>query len=307
MEPAVGIVGDALIDVVTDARGAVEHPGGAGLNVAVGIARLGGRAMLAAPFADDARGRGLRRLLGTEGVEAVPLPGGRATGVAESSTRDGEPSYSFSDEIRNRHYTYPEDAERRLGECRAVVVTSFPMGDPEEVERLTALLSRIGIPVAVDANARAALLPDRDAYRRGFERLAGMAALVKVSTEDLGLLYGDGNDARGPGAHARGLLYLGAAAVVETAGARGATVHTPEGRSSISPPPLPEPVVNSMGAGDALMARLALDLGSPRWPGSLVGWPAVLGDAVAIASETCRIDGALLQAPDSRARSTAWN
>ena len=54
-QPHVLVVGEALVDVVHTADGAVrEHPGGSAANVAVALARLGRRVRFATAYADDA-------------------------------------------------------------------------------------------------------------------------------------------------------------------------------------------------------------------------------------------------------------
>ncbi|MFP5502181.1 MAG: PfkB family carbohydrate kinase, partial [Candidatus Sericytochromatia bacterium] len=69
--------GEALVDWVSTESGAdleaarhwVKAPGGAPLNVAVGLARLGAKAGFAGCLADDAFGAWLRAVMAAEGVD----------------------------------------------------------------------------------------------------------------------------------------------------------------------------------------------------------------------------------------------
>src|SRR5918992_3391007 len=93
--PVALVVGDAAVDWIVRVRGLPEagglawsgpplvRPGGTGANVAVGLARLGVRARLAAILAEDDGGRLLRDDLRAEGVEVLPdgFAGGLATPV----------------------------------------------------------------------------------------------------------------------------------------------------------------------------------------------------------------------------------
>lgn len=295
----VAVIGDALVDRVVAADGkTTDHPGGAGLNVAVGVSRLGGLAMIAYPVVEDDEGQTLATFLRSEGVPRIALPAGDKTGIATSRVVDGEAVYEFSTAITERRYEYPPATAQVLMGCRALVVSSFPFGSKQDVDRLVALASGLGCPVAVDANVRPTLLSDVSAYRDGFERVAAMASVVKVSRDDLDLLYGSSDISP-----LLGLLGSGPDAVIETLGSAGARLHSRFGMTSAQPPALDSPVVSTMGAGDALLARVALDLGSVRTPKDLDSWHALLVQAVAVAAATCLYPGALLPAPSQSVRS----
>ena len=63
------VVGDALIDELRDNAGVREFVGGAALNVAVGLARLGVPTTLLAMVGDDSAGAHIRSYLVDFGVE----------------------------------------------------------------------------------------------------------------------------------------------------------------------------------------------------------------------------------------------
>jgi fructokinase len=290
----VAVIGDALVDVLVDADGERAFPGGAGLNVAVGVARHGVPTLIAYPAVMDELGTGLRAFLDAEGVEVLALPAGRESAVARSWSVDGETQYAFSEAAHLRRFDFPEDAAARIKGSAAVAVSSFPMGDLRQVDALLETVQSHPMPVAVDANARASLLPNPAAYCDGFKHFAAAATLVKVSLEDLDLLFDHGADA------AVGTLRgLGPAAVVVTNGAHGATVHAGDVTVHASPPTLDRPVVSTIGAGDALFASLVCRLGTAEWPDSAECWQAALAAAVAFAAAACRVPGGVPPRPIS--------
>ncbi|MFZ8396228.1 PfkB family carbohydrate kinase, partial [Staphylococcus aureus] len=63
MTGRVVVIGDALIDELRDDEGVREFVGGAALNVAVGLSRLGVPASLIAMVGDDAAGDQIRAYL----------------------------------------------------------------------------------------------------------------------------------------------------------------------------------------------------------------------------------------------------
>ena len=87
MTADVVVVGDALIDELRDERGVREFVGGAALNVAVGLSRLGHSAALIAMVGDDADGARVRTYLSTFGVTliAAPLAASKRNSVSASS------------------------------------------------------------------------------------------------------------------------------------------------------------------------------------------------------------------------------
>lgn len=282
------VVGDALIDELVTADGHQRRsPGGAALNLAVGLARLGGRPSLLCQLGDDDDGRELRRLLGREGVVLLDQPTPYGTGVATSRERAGVVSYEFSATIVQRHFNFTEQVRQAMGSSRGLVLNSFPIGDPAQVDDVLDAQRQAGCVLAVDPNVRPALMPDLAACGQGLIRLAGAATLVKLSREDLTLLYPEETNA----AAVVSLLNAGTQVVIETDGPRGAHVHTVDYSLHVLAAPLTGPVVSTVGAGDAVLARLSLDLGSDTWPVSKDAWRPVLAEAMAAAAATCQAPG----------------
>jgi hypothetical protein len=89
LKPVV-VIGDGIIDAVqTSDAPPVLYPGGAALNLAVGLARLGLPSGLAARIGLDRNGFRLMRYLREEGVGLINTPNADFTGVATSQRRGG--------------------------------------------------------------------------------------------------------------------------------------------------------------------------------------------------------------------------
>ena len=71
---SVVVIGDALIDELRDDAGVKEFVGGAALNVAVGLSRLGVPTTLIAMVGDDEAGAKIRAYLDDYGVQLLASP-----------------------------------------------------------------------------------------------------------------------------------------------------------------------------------------------------------------------------------------
>lgn len=293
MTGRVVVIGDALIDEIRDETGVREFVGGAGLNVAVGLSRLGVPASLIAMVGDDAPGEKIRAFLDEHDVELLASPAEHGSSRAVSTrSPGGEPEYVFNEAAQNRRVAYGEAERAAIAAAPMVVVSCFPFDDPEQTSLLVEATASPSTPLAVDPNPRSGMLHDRAEFVRGFERAASGALIVKVGEDDAQLLYdGPLDDLR-----AR-LVDLGVGAVLATYGAGGAAIDA--AGSSVSRPisDLPGRIVDTMGGGDAVLATTAA-LVRDRLPADAGEWDAVLSRAMDVAAATCRHEGALLRTPE---------
>ena len=193
--PPVVTLGDAIIDAVQASGAAALYPGGAALNLAVGLARLGCASALAARIGSDRDGFRLMRYLREEGVRLINTPNADFTGVAMSQRRDGEPSYDFTPSLYRRRIAFNPTLLEAVAEAPAVAVNSFSYDDAAQAKALgDALDTAPGLKV-LDPNPRPRLIADLDAFRKGFQRTARRSTLIKLSDEDALLLYGRDDDA----------------------------------------------------------------------------------------------------------------
>ncbi len=290
------VIGDALIDELRDERGVREFVGGAALNVAVGLSRLGVPATLIAMVGDDEAGSRIRSFLGDFGVELIATPSALGSSRAVSTrSASGEPHYEFNDAARARRIRFGAVEREAIAGAAIVAVSCFPFDDVAQTLELADAVRDAGPPLTVDPNPRAGMLHDRVEFVRGFERLSAGASLVKVGEDDAQLLYGEPLDAL-----RTRLVDLGARAVLATRGSAGATIEAGEEVVTLPVADLPGRIVDTMGAGDAAFASaIASLLGGVPADGD--AWGAVLKRAMDVAAATCRFEGALLRRPSALA------
>ncbi len=254
--------GEAIVDLVpeTDGAGAVLFRpvlGGSLFNVALGLARLGGRAAFLWEASTDQFGPLFREALAGAGADLTLLrTTDRASPVAVVDLSSGEPAYRIADPDRVMATFDPGPAPGGPGcwteraacfHTGSAILALEPLGS-----RLEALATGIAprVPVSVDFNVRPPSVSDWDAYRERLARLEGCAAILKASAVDLAHLHGR----RPAEAHLDRWLAAGAALGVVTLAEEGVVAATPAARVAL--PALPVDLVDPVGAGDAFMAGL---------------------------------------------------
>ncbi|MEJ1154955.1 MULTISPECIES: PfkB family carbohydrate kinase [Microbacterium] len=290
----VAVVGDALIDEIRDDRGVREFVGGAALNVAVGLSRLGVPAVLIAMVGDDDEGERIRSYLNDYGVDliATPAPHGTARAVSTRSA-GGEPEYVFNEAAQQRSIQFDSAAADAIRQAPLVAVSCMALDDPNQVFGLATALAGGSAMLAIDPNPREGMMRDFSLFVSGFERLAAHADLVKIGADDATLLYEVPVDALS----AR-LIEHGARAVLSTEGAAGASVESNGDVATAPISSLPGSIVDTMGAGDAVFASVIAAV-IRQWPEAVQSWSEVLHEAMDAAAATCRFEGALLRLPSA--------
>ncbi|MCW2762901.1 MAG: hypothetical protein JWR85_3102 [Marmoricola sp.] len=291
-DPGAVVVGDVLVDVLVSTDGAaVRHPGGAGLNLALAVRKLGPRASLVAPVARDDDGAWLVDAARRGAVDVIALEHTGPTGVATSRRVDGEPAYEFSSSVLDRRYHFDATITDEVARAGSVLaVNSFPMQAIDQAEALADLVTRTGQLFVVDPNARPALLDDVSGYRTGFRRLVQVADVVKVSEQDVTEL-----GVRDPEAMVDELFLAGVRVVLLTRGARGASLRLASGdRVDIPVPSRPVPVIDTMGAGDATLAVLVAGIALSGVELSTERWSQLTVAAMELAADVCRVAGGSL-------------
>jgi fructokinase len=299
----VAVLGDALIDEIRTDEGSTDHVGGAGLNVAVGLSRLGVPTTLLASIGDDADGEAIRAFLAEHGVELVATTNPLGTGRAVSLRVAGEPSYVFTDAAVARGLDFSPEQLAVLEAAPLVAVSSYPFDDAVLTDRLLRVVGTDPVRLVVDPNPRPGFLPGGAAqiadFAAGFARVAASALLVKVGDDDAELVAGcslaDWQEA---------LLASGTGGVLATRGSAGASLVLAGSADAASGTALTRgissadgEVVDTMGAGDATFASIVASLlAERRQPGS-VDWSGALERAMDVAAATVRAPGALLRLP----------
>jgi 2-dehydro-3-deoxygluconokinase len=238
------------------------HVAGAESNVAVGVARLGHRAVWAGVVGADPHGDFILRQLRAEGVGLQHREdAARRTGVMFLEQRTADITRAFYYRSGSAGSTLsPEDVDRVLQPgIRILHLTGITAAlSPESrkaVEYAAERAAAEGMVVSLDVNYRSKLW-SREEARQVLTPLARHATILVASDDELGLVAAVPAATRDPdaaeAAMAAELLGRGVSEVVVKRGAAGAGVHTADGRWEA--PAVPVTSIDTVGAGDAFTA-----------------------------------------------------
>ena len=300
--------GEALVDLVEERGQLRPVPGGGPFNTAIALGRLGIPVAYLGTLSHDDYGSLLAGLLIEAGVDMSLVRGSAAPTPLAVVHRhdDGGNSYTFY--LTGTSLTdLPPDAVPALPEdAVAIHVGTLGLAVDPPAAAYEALLGREAgsRTIVLDPNVRPAVFGDQAAYRVRFERLAGLANVVKLSDDDAAWIY----PGLAPAEVLERIRALGPRLVAITLGTDGAIAASADGNARV--PAVPVIVKDTVGAGDsfgaALLAALvdhdALELDASRPLDDSLLEEAV-GYAVTAAAITCTRTGAV---PPSRAEIDAW-
>ncbi|HET9070163.1 MAG TPA: carbohydrate kinase [Amaricoccus sp.] len=297
------VCGEALFDFFLESEAGpaaatyAARAGGSPFNVAIGLARLGQPAGLLTGLSGDLLGQRLRQVLDAEGVSTrYAIPTDRPTTLSlVGLDAEGVPAYQFYDNGSADTGVEAGDLPTLGAEVAGLHFGSYSLAAAPVGEAMAALArAKAGRFVTLDPNVRPTVEPDMDVWRERLAVLFPLADLVKISREDLELLW----PGMRPETLAADLTAKGAGLVVVTDGGEAALGWTRSGLEASALPPKVK-VIDTVGAGDtfqaALIARLMRDPGGPR--AALAGLDpqglaALIGHAARAAAITCSRRGA---------------
>jgi D-glycero-beta-D-manno-heptose-7-phosphate kinase len=232
------------------------HLGGAG-NVARNVRALGGEALLAGVIGRDSAGERVLEAAGAAGIESLLAvsDAGRPTTVKtrivahnqQVVRADRESASEVPDGVES---AILEGARRVLGSCQALVVSDYQKGvvTASLLRRLLPLARRRRIPVLVDPKVRHFSLYKRVALVTPNQREAEQASGIAIRGSSQLIAAG------------RELLKrLECRAVLITRGEQGMSLFE-RGRRPVHIPTAAREVFDVTGAGDSVIATLALAL-----------------------------------------------
>ena len=229
--------------------------GGSPFNVAVGLRRLGVDTALFAGLSTDYLGQRLKQVLVNEGVSTRYLHDLDAPTTLAMVALDanGSPAYSFRGEGCADRQLHAHHLPRLGPEVRGVHVGSFSLVVQPVGDTLLALVKRESGQrlISLDPNVRLNPEPDIERWRQRIKELIPYADVIKVSDEDLELLY-PGQDAQ---QIARSWLNHRCQLVFLTRGSQGASVFSREHGQRSVPASLVD-VADTVGAGDTFQAAV---------------------------------------------------
>lgn len=255
------VLGDAVVDLLPDGEGKLlQCPGGAPANVAVGIARLGGKSAFIGRVGDDPFGRFMAKTLADERVDVKHMrldPAHRTSTVVVNLDDHGERSFTFMVRPSADLFLEPADLPTfSAGEWLHVCSIALS-AEPSRSATFQAMadIRKAGGYVSLDPNIRPDLWPDENALRRCLEQALQSADVVKLSVEELAFLTGDADVREGLNTLMQRcparlvLVTQGKEGVI--AWHQGAVKHYPA---------TPVQCVDTTGAGDAFVAGLLYGL-----------------------------------------------
>lgn len=261
--PSVLTFGEALVGYHTtdnslrDATAFTRFAGGADLNVAVGLTRLGVQATWASVLGDDPHGDYLADTVADLGVTALirraagptalMFKAGGAFGDPEVlQVRQGTAFAIHADTLLQDNFLHLADFSHL--HLTGIVLAVSPVVREAALSILDAALA-VGLTVSFDPNLRLNLWPDHDEMRAVVNEVATRAHVVLPGVNEGRLLTGRSD----PEDIAAFYLSRGVQEVPVKLGAPGARVWTADGRHAQSRPFHVTPV-DTVGAGDGFAA-----------------------------------------------------
>jgi fructokinase len=294
-EPRVVVFGEALTDLVrTGDNHWTSFAGGSCWNVARAVARLGIPAAWAGAVSADLFGREILEQSRQAGLDPRFLQVVDKPPLIAVVHQTRPPQYFFlgadSADLAFDEQRLPPGWEDscEFAHFGCISLVREPLGS--RLVRIAERLGARGIPISFDPNVRNLMGPD---YSGLFEQLAKLAAVIKLSDEDLAGIY-PGLPAGAAIARIRALAPK--AALLFTRGAEGLRLYA--GAETVEQPAFPVAIADTVGAGDCCLgAYIASSLSSPS-----AGAAQHARFAAAAAAVTCAHAGAYAPGREEVAR-----
>ena len=293
-------IGEILVDLIgVPGLGMLDSPqfaklaGGAPANVAVAIAKLGGRANFMGQVGIDGLGDFLLKTLHQFGVETrLCHRSGKTTLALVAIDATGEREFEF-------YRGSDGDYNLSISECAKIdaqclihfgSATAWLNGElSTSYTRLLRYAKAQGNFISFDPNYRQNLISNANLphFRKQCEEFIRAANLIKLSEEEALLLSQQG-ELSAAVSYLRGLTQE---TVIITCGARGALLSTSSGDKLIPSPKIQQ--IDSTGAGDAFVGALLFRIAKS----STREWEAEVSFANQIGGLTCTKYGAIEALP----------
>ncbi|KAL0349336.1 UNVERIFIED_CONTAM: Fructokinase-2 [Sesamum angustifolium] len=258
--------GEMLIDFVptvsgvslAEAPGFLKAPGGAPANVAIAVARLGGKAAFVGKLGDDEFGHMLAGILKENGVSAdgVNFDKGARTALAFVTLRaDGEREFMFYRNPSADMLLTPDELNLEL--IRSAKVFHYGsislIVEPCRSAHLKAMevAKSAGALLSYDPNLRLPLWPSAEYAKEQIKSIWNKADVIKVSDEELVFLTGSD---KVDDESAMSLWHDNLKLLLVTLGAKGCRYYTKNFRGAVEG--FAVKTVDTTGAGDSFVGAL---------------------------------------------------
>ncbi|MBJ7222409.1 MULTISPECIES: aminoimidazole riboside kinase [unclassified Brenneria] len=298
MAHKIWVMGDAVVDLIPeDADRYIKCPGGAPANVAVGIARLGGRSAFIGRVGDDVFGHFMQNVLSREQVETdcMTLDGRyRTSTVVVSLDQSGERSFTFMVRPSADLFLQPGDLPAfQRGEWLHLCSIALS----QEPSRSTAFeaMRRIKAAqgwVSFDPNIREDLWSCRQELQHCIAQALALADVVKLSREELAFLSQTTDVEQGI---QRLMQQYPVKLLLVTLGGEGVWLHDRRRLQQFAAPYVTP--VDTTGAGDAFVAGLLQGLAEYDDLSQPVSWDRVIEQAQLCGALATTAKGAMTALP----------
>ena len=256
------VCGEALFDVFVKRGEAIDmtslsleaKAGGSPFNVAIGLSRLGRRSTLLTGISNDFLGERLMAVLVKERVltEFIQRKNAPTTMALVQLDDAGIPAYSFYGLGAADRLLTTGDVDIVLNEKTVLHLGSYSIVAQPTADALFSLVKKYTqrCLISLDPNIRPMIEPNMDIWRKRLNLLIPLVDIIKVSDEDLEVLYPE----KTPEMVITQWQQLGDKLFVLTRGHEGATLYTKKHTVKVSVPVLQ--VVDTVGAGDTFQAAL---------------------------------------------------
>lgn len=270
--------GEALIDMLPrhlpDGESVfLPVAGGAMLNTAIGLGRLGEGVSFFSALSKDMFGDQLIETLHASKVQTNLCPrSDKASTLAFVKLTNGQAQYSFFDENSAMRGLDVDDLPKLPAEIKALhfgAISLIP--EPCGTAFETLLNQNTDRVISLDPNIRPGFITDEAAHRARIKRMIEQSDIVKVSDEDLDWI----EPSSSPQNTMQSWIKSGVSIVLYTQGAEGVTAYTKDGSAHQAVEPVE--VVDTIGAGDTfnsgflsglirsdLLTKSALSKASPQ-------------------------------------------
>ncbi|MCH9833887.1 MAG: carbohydrate kinase [Alphaproteobacteria bacterium] len=247
--------GEALIDMISEPDGAtfVPHVGGAVLNTAVALGRLGVPTSLITGLSSDPFGLMIKTALAASRVStAHAVHNDRNTTLAFVHLENGQATYSFYDDNTATRKITTADLKTLPDDTEAIFFGGISLCNPPVADTLVeiALAQPADKLVMIDPNIRPSFITDKTAYSSRLKSLLIRADIVKLSDDDINWLI-EGNASLVEKGHA--VLAMGPKLLLLTQGSSGATALI-KGRKPVHVAATKVEIIDTVGAGDTFNA-----------------------------------------------------
>ncbi len=301
MENTVWVLGDAVIDLVPEnSNSYLKCPGGAPANVAVGIARLGGKSAFIGRVGQDSFGRFMQQVLQQENVDTRAMTldtEHRTSTVVVDLDQHGERTFTFmvvpSADLFLQHTDLPQFKSNQWLHLCSIALSQEPSRSTafEAMRRIKA----DGGWVSFDPNIRADIWRQPQELLPCLQQALQLADVVKLSREELDFICPQQDIAT---AMEQVMADYSCKLLLVTLGAEGVWVHNRRKLQKYASRKITP--IDTTGAGDAFVAGLLAALSKqPNWQQSQ-DLSAAIDQAQACGALATSAKGAMTALPNAQ-------